>query len=74
MRRLKEVEAEVLARPGRYRKVADNLQVKEVWVGTGERRRRYVVCFNPEEAAAPAPAPGLVLEALAAELAALGRT
>ena len=51
MRRLKEVEAEVLARPGRYRKVAANLEVKEVWVGQGERRRRYVVCFNPEEAA-----------------------
>jgi transposase len=50
MRRLKEVEAEVLARPGRYRKVAPNLEVKEVWVGKGERRRRYVVCFNPEEA------------------------
>ena len=42
MRKLKEVEAEVLARPGRYRKLAANLQVKEVWVGEGERRRRYV--------------------------------
>jgi hypothetical protein len=39
MRRVGEVEAEVLSRPGRYRKVADNLEVKEVWVGTGERRR-----------------------------------
>jgi hypothetical protein len=68
MRRLKEVEAEVLARPGRYRKVADNLQVKEVWVGTGERRRRYVVCFNPEEAERQRRHRSLVLEALAAEL------
>jgi hypothetical protein len=68
MRRLKEVEAEVLARPGRYRKVADNLQVKEVWVGTGERRRRYVVCFNPEEAERQRRHRALVLEALAAEL------
>jgi hypothetical protein len=68
MRRLKEVEAEVLARPGRYRKVADNLQVKEVWVGTGERRRRYVVCFNPEEAEHQRRHRALVLEALAAEL------
>jgi len=25
--------------------------VKEVWVGEGERRRRYVVCHNPDEAA-----------------------
>src|SRR3954466_13163576 len=32
MRRSKDVEAAVLTRPGRYRKVADNLAVKEVWV------------------------------------------
>lgn len=45
-----EVSEEVLARPGRYHAVAPNLQVKEVVVGDGERRRRYVVCFNGEEA------------------------
>ena len=43
MRKVKEVEAEVLTRPGRYKPVADNLQVKEVVVGEGERRRRYVL-------------------------------
>jgi hypothetical protein len=46
-----EVAKEVLARPGRYRSVADNLQVKEVSVGEGTRARRYAVCFNPQEAA-----------------------
>ncbi len=45
-----EVAAHVLARPGRYHPVAPTLQVKEVVVGDGERRRRYVVCFNLEEA------------------------
>jgi hypothetical protein len=50
MRKVKEIEAEVLTRPGRYKPVADNLQVKEVMVGEGERRRRYVLCLNPEEA------------------------
>lgn len=45
-----EVSDDVLARPGRYHPVAPNLQVKEVLVGGGERRRRYVVCFNAEEA------------------------
>ena len=50
MRRVQDVEAEVLTRQGRYRQVADNLQVKEVWVGEGERRKRYVLCFNPVEA------------------------
>lgn len=50
MRRGDEVTEAVLARPGRYRKVADNLEVKEVMVGDGERRRRYALCYNPEEA------------------------
>jgi hypothetical protein len=42
MRKVKEIETEVLSRPGRYKPVADNLQVKEVVVGDGERRKRYV--------------------------------
>jgi hypothetical protein len=46
-----EVTQQVLTRPGRYRKVAENLRVKEVVVGEGERRRRYAMCFNPNEAA-----------------------
>jgi hypothetical protein len=39
-----------LARPGRYRTVEPGLEVKEVWVGEGEQRRRFVVCRNQEEA------------------------
>ena len=39
----------VVARPGRYRTVAPNREVKEVVRGDGERRRRYVVCYNAEE-------------------------
>ena len=46
-----EVDTEVVSRPGRYHPVTDTLQAKEVWVGDGERRRRYVVCHNPKEAA-----------------------
>jgi hypothetical protein len=49
MRAGDEVTKEVLTRPGRYRAVTDNLRVKEVLVGEGERRRRYVVCHNPLE-------------------------
>ena len=46
-----EVNQNVLSRPGRYRKVSDNLQVKEVVVGgDGVRRRRYLLCYNPKEA------------------------
>ncbi len=45
-----EVDKEVVSRPGRYRDVSDNLKVKEVVVGDGERRHRYAVCHNPQEA------------------------
>jgi hypothetical protein len=71
MRRVQDVEAEVLTRPGRYRPVADNLQVKEVWVGDGERRKRYVLCFNPQEAERQRQHRQQVLMELEAELAAL---
>lgn len=50
MRTGDEVSTDVLTRAGRYQAVAENLRVKEVVVGEGERRRRYVVCHNPAEA------------------------
>ena len=68
LRKLSEVEAEVLARPGRYKPVADNLQVKEVVIGDGERRRRYVLCLNPQEAERQRRHRAGVLEELAGEL------
>jgi transposase len=63
-----EVSTEVLTRAGRYQVVAGNLQVKEVILGDGERRRRFVVCFNPEEAARQRQHRERVLERLALEL------
>ena len=50
--------AAALARPGRYRSVADNLRVKEVAVAPGgdgdgdqgARTQRFVICHNPEQA------------------------
>ena len=68
MRKVKEIELEVLTRPGRYRPVAHNLQVKEVVVGEGERRHRYVLCLNPEEAERQRLHREQVLTELAAEL------
>ena len=41
---------EALSCPGRYHDVRENLKVKEVTVGSGERRRRFVVVYNPEQA------------------------
>jgi hypothetical protein len=71
MRRGDEVTHEVLQRPGRYQRVADNLRVKEVVVGEGERRRRYVVCHNPEEEKRQRAHRRQVLNELEAELASL---
>ena len=51
MRRGDALTQQVLARAKRYRTVNERLQIKEVVIGDGERRLRYVVCFNPEEAA-----------------------
>lgn len=43
-----KVEA-ALRRPGRYQAVRDNLEVKEITVGTGEARVRYILVRNPKE-------------------------
>ena len=72
MRRVKDVEAEVLTRPGRYRHVNETLQAKEVWVGEGERRKRYVVCLNASEAERQRRHREQVLAEIETELARLG--
>lgn len=40
----------VLARPGRYHRVAGNLEVKEVVIDNGVMRDRFVICRNPDQA------------------------
>lgn len=45
-----EIKKEVLTKRGRYSTFRDNLQAKEVIVGDGERRKRYILCYNPKEA------------------------
>src|SRR5262247_2974672 len=69
--KLTEVQQEVLARAGRFRPVNASLAVKEVVVGEGERRRRYIVCRNVEEAARQHQHRAEVLAALRQELARL---
>jgi transposase len=71
MRRGDEVTESVLGRPGRYRDVADNLKVKEVVIGDGERRRRYAVCYNPLEASRQKQHRERLILELEAELASL---
>jgi transposase len=69
-----EVTKQVLTRAGRYQEVADNLRVKEVIVGDGERRRRYVVCHNPREEQRQREHRARIVRTLEAELASLRQT
>jgi len=71
MRAGDEVSKQVLTRAGRYHAVRDNLRVKEVFVGDGEGRRRYIVCHNPDEAKRQSQHRAELLTLLAAELATL---
>ncbi len=50
MASISEIKHEVLGKRGRYNVIQDNLHAKEVVVGDGERRRRYILCYNPREA------------------------
>jgi len=61
----------VLARPGRYKEVKDNLRVKEVIVGDGARRQRYIVCHNPLEVTRQRAHRSKVVAELEAELASM---
>jgi hypothetical protein len=65
--------AAALARPGRYQTVADNLQVKQVWIGDGVGRRRFILCRNLAEARRDQTRRERALKRLEDELAALDR-
>jgi len=47
---VKEVKEQVISRAGRYKVLEESLHVKEVVLGDGEKRRRYILCFNPARA------------------------
>jgi hypothetical protein len=70
--RVREIRDEVLSHPGRYADITPSLRAKEVVLGEGERRRRYVLCLNEEEADRQRWRRAEVLEILEAELASLG--
>jgi hypothetical protein len=38
----------LLSKRGRYTVIQNNLHVKEVIVGDGERRKRYSLCYKPQ--------------------------
>jgi hypothetical protein len=50
MASVSEIKHDVLGKRGRYNVIRENLHAKEVIIGDGERRRRYILCYNPKEA------------------------
>jgi hypothetical protein len=64
-----EIKRDVLSKRGRYTVFKDNLQAKEVIVGDGERRKRYILCYNPKEAKRQRSHREMIVGLLEAELA-----
>src|SRR5579875_79775 len=73
MRSGKATVEQALRRQGRYQKVRDNLEVKEVVVGQGQARRRYILVRNPAEAEHDRRERERILDALRQELRTLGQ-
>jgi hypothetical protein len=69
--RVKEIRDEVLSHPGRYADITPTLRAKEVVLGEGERRRRYILCLNEDEADKQRWHRAEILKILEAELASL---
>lgn len=44
------INEEALNRGGRFKVIRKNLHIKEVFVGEGSGRRRFVIAYNPEQA------------------------
>jgi transposase len=62
-----------LAHPGRFKVIADNLHIKEVFAGEGTGRRRYVIAYNPQQAELDRINREQILERLSCELDTLNR-
>ena len=69
MASVSDIRDTVLGKPGRYKVLADNLHAKEVIVGDGECRKRYILCYNPKEATRQKKHRGELVEMLEKELA-----
>jgi hypothetical protein len=57
-----------LAHPGRFKVISDKLHIKEVFVGEGTGRRRYVIAYNPQQAKQDRINREQILERLSCEL------
>ncbi len=63
---------QVLSRPGRFKTVAGNLEIKEIIVGDGEKRIRYILARNPKEVERDRAKRETLLSKIGDELARLG--
>jgi hypothetical protein len=68
MANVAEIKRDVLTKRGRYVVFKDNLHAKEVIIGEGERRKRYILCYNPKEAKRQQKHRQMIVDLLEAEL------
>ena len=68
MANVAQIRRDVLSKRGRYTVIKENLQAKEVIVGDGERRKRYILCYNPKEAERQREHRKMIVAMLEAEL------
>ena len=64
---------EALSQAGRYQKVRENVEVKEILVGDGEARQRFILVRNPQEEARSQQQRAEILDHVQEELDGLSR-
>ena len=67
------INEEALNRGGRFKAIKENLHIKEVFVGEGSGRRRFVIAYNPGQAEHDKHVREKNLERINAELETLGK-
>jgi transposase len=63
--------AKALNRGGRFKEIQDNLHIKEVYVGEGVGKERFVIAYNPEQATHDKKTRERILKKLGTELTAI---
>jgi hypothetical protein len=70
MASVSEIRVNVISKRGRYSVITtENLHVKELIIGDGEYRKRYILCYNLKEAERQKKHRSLAVEVLEKELA-----
>jgi len=64
---------EALNRGGRFKVLNDNLHIKEVFVGEGTGRRRFIIAYNPQQAKHDSRTREKVLKRIGNELSAIDK-